>query len=811
MPEGAAAPAEGAPKKEQKPKEPKAKKEKKGGGDAAVNTDHIPVFCSERQKVFERLWEKQQEEYGEKAKDIKVTMPDGKQHDAVAWKTTPVDIAKKISNSLPDKIFVARVEEAGSRKQLWDLGRPLEEDCSLEFLDWDCAESKQVFWHSSAHILGAAMEIMYDAQLSTGPPQPEEKGGGFFYEADTSSKAVSEGDYAALDGIVKKVTGGKHPFQRLVISKEEALQLFGYNKFKVATLSDKVEDGKTCTVYRCGPLIDPCRGPHVLTTGRVKAIKVYNNSSSYWRNKDTNPTLQRVYGISYPKADLMKQWDERRQTAKEMDHRRTGTRQGLWMFHDLSPGSAFWHPRGARIYNRLMDFVRGEYRKRGFEEVITPNMYNKKLWETSGHWAKYSEDMFRLEVEKELFALKPMNCPGHCLMFAAGRHSYKELPIRFADFGVLHRNELAGALSGLTRVRRFQQDDAHIFCLRDQLVQEIAKALEFVEYVYKVFGFKFHLALSTRPETRIGSAEIWDDAESRLERSLNMFCGMGKDGDGMVEDPHRPGETFHFSGTEEDVKKVKKLMDDKGEDCPVRYIWKLNEGDGAFYGPKIDIRVEDAMLRLHQLGTVQLDFNLPQRFDLTYDDGKKKEALNYDGETLVTPAATFFEPSEENPMVSKDGYLRSRCVKGNEAKALLEESRKPRPVMIHRAILGSLERCVAILAEHWKGNWPFWVSPRQAIVIPISHNFDDYARQVKDQLYGSGFDVDMDIGSNTLDKKVREAQVARYNFILVVGEKDKDAGGATVRTRDNKQHGMKTLDEILAWWTGLVREKPLDL
>lgn len=792
-------------------KKPKQKKEKKaGGGGAQVNADHRPVFCADRERLFDQLWQQQQQEFEKRGRDITVTLIDGKRKEAVAWKTTPMDIAKALSNSLAEKIVLARVNN-----ELWDLGRPFEDDCTLELLDWESPESKYVFWHSSAHILGAAMEIMYDAQLSTGPPQPEEKGGGFFYEADTPGKMVSEGDYDALDGLVKKVTTGKHPFQRLVVSKEEALKLFDYNKFKVATLSDKVEDGTTCTVYRCGPLIDPCRGPHVLNTGRVKAMKVHNNSSSYWRNKDTNPSLQRVYGISFPKADLMKQWDEKRQAAKEMDHRRTGTRQGLWMFNDLTPGSCFWYPRGARVYNRLMDFMRQQYRTRGFEEVITPNMYNKKLWETSGHWAKYSEDMFRLEaVEKETYALKPMNCPGHCLMFGSQRHSYKELPIRYADFGVLHRNELAGALTGLTRVRRFQQDDGHVFCTPSQLVKEMAKALEFVEYVYKVFGFKFHLAMSTRPETRIGSAEIWDAAEDRVERSLNMFCGLGKDGDGIIEDPYHPGEKFHFTGSDVDVKKAKKLMEDK-PDCGIRYTWKINKGDGAFYGPKIDIRVEDKMGRPHQLGTVQLDFNLPKRFNLTYDDGKPAEALKYNGEDLITPSATIFEPSEENPMVSVDGYLKSRCVKGEEAKEILIESKKPRPVMIHRAILGSLERCIAILSEHWAGKWPFWVSPRQAIVIPISHNFDEYAREVKDFLYGAGFDVDMDVGDNTLDKKVREATVAQYNFILVVGEKDKDAGGATVRTRekidDKNIHGTKTLAEITEWWSALVREKPQDI
>ncbi|EDL82978.1 threonyl-tRNA synthetase, isoform CRA_b [Rattus norvegicus] len=413
-------------------------------------------------------------------------------------------------------------------------------------------------------------------------------------------------------------------------------------------------------------------------------------------------TLQRIYGISFPDPKLLKEWEKFQEEAKNRDHRKIGRDQELYFFHELSPGSCFFLPKGAYIYNTLMEFIRSEYRKRGFQEVVTPNIFNSRLWMTSGHWQHYSENMFSFEVEKEQFALKPMNCPGHCLMFDHRPRSWRELPLRLADFGVLHRNELSGALTGLTRVRRFQQDDAHIFCAMEQIEDEIKGCLDFLRTVYSVFGFSFKLNLSTRPEKFLGDIEIWNQAEKQLENSLNEF-----------------GEK-----------------------------WELNPGDGAFYGPKIDIQIKDAIGRYHQCATIQLDFQLPIRFNLTY--------VSHDGDD------------------------------------------KKRPVIVHRAILGSVERMIAILTENYGGKWPFWLSPRQVMVVPVGPTCDEYAQKVRQEFHDAKFMVDIDLDPGcTLNKKIRNAQLAQYNFILVVGEKEKASGTVNIRTRDNKVHGERTVGETV--------------
>ncbi|MEE6457979.1 hypothetical protein FKM82_000132 [Ascaphus truei] len=494
----------------------------------------------------------------------------------------------------------------------------------------------------------------------------------------------------------------KQQFERLEVTKETLLEMFKYNKFKCRILNEKVNT-PTTTVYRCGPLIDLCRGPHVRHTGKIKTLKIHKNSSTYWEGKSDMETLQRVYGISFPDPKMLKEWEKFQEEAKNRDHRKIGKEQELYFFHELSPGSCFFLPKGAYIYNQLIDFIRTEYRKRGFQEVVTPNIYNSKLWQTSGHWQHYSDNMFSFEVEKEIFALKPMNCPGHCLMFDNRPRSWRELPLRMADFGVLHRNELSGALTGLTRVRRFQQDDAHIFCAMEQIEEEIKSCLDFLRTVYNVFGFSFKLNLSTRPEKFLGDIEVWNEAEKQLENSLKEF-----------------GEK-----------------------------WELNPGDGAFYGPKIDIQIKDAIGRYHQCATIQLDFQLPIRFNLTY-------VSSHEGDD------------------------------------------KKRPVIIHRAILGSVERMIAILAENYGGKWPLWLSPQQVMVVPVGPTCEEYAQKVREQFHHAGLmtEVDLDPGC-TLNKKIRNAQLAQYNFILVVGEKEKASATVNIRTRDNKVHGERTVAETI--------------
>ncbi|XP_022620518.1 threonine--tRNA ligase, cytoplasmic [Seriola dumerili] len=680
-------------------KEGGKKKAKGAAGDSGARAELSPPpqYIDERLTLYAKLKAEHEALLAERAaknsRAIKVTLPDGKVVEAESWKTTPYQVACGISQGLADNTVIAKVNNG-----VWDLDRPLEDDCSLQLLKFDDEEAQAVYWHSSAHILGEAMEKVYGGCLCYGPPIEN----GFYYDMFLeNNEGVSSNDFPCLENLCKKIIKEKQPFERLEIKKETLLEMFKYNKFKCRILNEKVTT-PTTTVYRCGPLIDLCRGPHVRHTGKIKALKIHKNSSTYWEGKADMETLQRIYGISFPDTKMLKEWEKFQEEAKNRDHRKLGREQDLFFFHDLSPGSCFFLPKGAFIYNTLIEFIRSEYRKRGFQEVVTPNMYNSKLWQTSGHWQHYSENMFSFEVEKETFALKPMNCPGHCLMFDHRPRSWRELPIRMADFGVLHRNELSGALTGLTRVRRFQQDDAHIFCSMDQIEEEIKGCLDFLRTVYGVFGFTFKLNLSTRPEKFLGDPEVWDQAEKQLENSLNDF-----------------GEK-----------------------------WVLNQGDGAFYGPKIDIQIKDAIGRYHQCATIQLDFQLPIRFNLTF--------VSHDGDD------------------------------------------KKRPVIIHRAILGSVERMIAILTENYGGKWPLWLSPRQVMVVPVGPTCEEYAQKVKQEFHNSGFmtDVDLDPGC-TLNKKIRNAQLAQYNFILVVGEKEKTSNTVNVRTRDNKVHGEHSVEACI--------------
>uniref|UniRef100_A0A8C4IGQ5 threonine--tRNA ligase n=1 Tax=Dicentrarchus labrax TaxID=13489 RepID=A0A8C4IGQ5_DICLA len=593
----------------------KEKKQDKGQGGGGVK-EPWPGYIAERLSLYQQLKSESdalQEKKAADSKPITVELPDGRKVAGKAWLTTPYQLACDISQGLADNAVISRVNG-----ELWDLDRPLEQDCSLEILRFDNEDAQAVYWHSSAHILGEAMERFYGGCLCYGPPIEN----GFYYDMFLDGqKGVSSAEFGDLETLCKTVVKEKQPFERLEISKETLLKMFKYNKFKCRILNEKVTT-PTTTVYRCGPLIDLCRGPHVRHTGKIKAMKIYKNSSTYWEGRSDMETLQRIYGISFPDSKMLKEWE-----------------------HDI-------------------------------------------------------------------FALKPMNCPGHCLMFSHRPRSWRELPLRLADFGVLHRNELSGTLTGLTRVRRFQQDDAHIFCTMDQIESEMKGCLDFLRCVYDVFGFSFQLHLSTRPEKYLGDIAVWNQAEKQLENSLNEF-----------------GEP-----------------------------WKLNPGDGAFYGPKIDIKIKDAIGRYHQCATIQLDFQLPIRFNLTF--------------------------------VGKDG------------------DDKARPVIIHRAILGSVERMIAILTENYAGKWPLWISPRQVMLVPVNPSCEDYAKRLCKQFTEAGFMADADLDSSCLlNKKIRNAQLAQYNFILVVGEKEKMTNGVNVRTRDNKVHGELSVAEVLARLTLLKQSR----
>uniref|UniRef100_A0A8C5L7N3 Threonine--tRNA ligase, mitochondrial n=1 Tax=Jaculus jaculus TaxID=51337 RepID=A0A8C5L7N3_JACJA len=636
-----------------------------------------PHGLAERRGLFEELWTAQVKRLAsmaqKKPQTIKISLPGGQKVDAVAWNTTPYQLAQQISLTLADTAVAAQVNG-----ELYDLERPLETDCDLRYLTFDSPEGKAIFWHSSAHVLGAAAEQLLGAVLCRGPSTEC----GFFHDFFLGKERTVRGsDLTALERICQEIAAAAQPFRRLVASKDQLRQLFKDNHFKLQLIEEKVT-GPTATVYGCGTLIDLCRGPHLRHTGQIGGLKLLTSSSSLWSLSEAPETLQRVSGISFPTAELLRGWEVQREEAELRDHRRIGKEQELFFFHELSPGSCFFLPRGTRVYNALVAFIRAEYARRGFSEVKTPTLFSTKLWEKSGHWEHYRKDMFALQSPdpnsnsqsghaKGTLALKPMNCPAHCLMFAHRPRSWRELPVRLADFGVLHRAEASGSLGGLTRLWGFQQDDAHIFCTLDQLEAEIRGCLDFVRCVYAVLGFSFRLALSTRPSGFLGEPSLWDQAE------------------------------------------------------------------------RIDVHLHDALGRPHQCGTIQLDFQLPLRFK-----------LHYKGQA---------------------GAL--EC-----------------PVLIHRAVLGSVERLLGVLAESCGGKWPLWLSPFQVMVIPVGTEQEEYARQVQQCLQAAGLvsDLDADPGL-TLGRRVRRAQLAHYNFQFVVGQKEQSKRTVNVRTRDNRRLGERDL------------------
>merc|ERR1712062_418332 len=689
----------------EKKKKQQLKEESKAARPAVKELVPPPNFLAEREALWTRCKAEQDEWLAaQKREPITITLPDGKEISGESWSSTPYDIAAGISKGLADNSVVAKVNG-----ELWDLDRPLEGSCTLSLIKFDDDEGKAVFWHSSAHVLGEAMERVYGGQLCYGPPIEN----GFYYDMFSDEYRVSDSDFKVLDGIVKKISKEKQPFERLEMKKSDLLEMFKYNQFKLRILNERVKTDTT-TVYKCGSLIDLCRGPHVRHTGKIKAMEITKNSATYWEGKADAESLQRIYGVSFPDTKQLKEWRQFQEEAAKRDHRKLGKEQDLFFFHELSPGSCFFQPKGALIYNKLVQFIREEYWKRGFQEVISPNIYNAKLWQTSGHWDHYAENMFKIDVEKEQFGLKPMNCPGHCLIFDHGIRSWRDLPLRMADFGVLPRKELSGALTGLTRVRRFQQDDAHIFCMPEQIKEEMRGALDFLQHIYSTFGFSYQLKLSTRPESFLGDVEVWNEAEKMISDSLDS-AGLP---------------------------------------------WILNPGDGAFYGPKIDITLMDALRRQHQCATIQLDFQLPIRFNLNYID---------------------------------------------------EKGEKKHPVIIHRAILGSVERMVAVLLESFGGKWPFWLSPRQAMVVPFAAPFNYYAQTVQKQLKEEGFMCEANVdNTETMNKKVRNAQIAQFNFIFVVGEKEQANGTVNVRTRDNKVHGERSLEQIRKVFGELAEKRILN-
>ncbi|XP_035020079.2 threonine--tRNA ligase 1, cytoplasmic isoform X5 [Hippoglossus stenolepis] len=654
----------------------------------------VSPVLSERLQVFESLIEKRgiKKRVEASEKPLSIRLADGRTVKGKAGVTTPLFVAQSV------RVKGALVSKVNG--ELWELGQPLEADCELQLLGFDTVEGKQAAWRTAACVLGGVLGGVFDAEVCREGASEH----GFYCDHLKDNSALSLSD---VEDRCKEAGALKLPLSRLLLNVEEVRELFQSSNLRLQLVEEQM-NGPTVAVYRCGDSIGVCTGPLLPHTGFLKAFKMLQLSPVTLANQTESSGLMRLFGVAFPGEKDKAEWEKEQEEARRRDHRRIGTDQELFFFNDVSPGSCFFLPKGAHIYNRLTDFIKSEYQRRGFTEVMTPTLYSTALWERSGHWEHYSENMFTVTSEgSQTYALKPMNCPAHCLMFEQRVRSWRELPLRWADFGALHRNELSGALGGLTRVRRFCQDDAHIFCTPEQLEEEIVACLDFVRNVYQVFGFSFHCLLSTRPTPCLGEPEQWDSAEQQLERSLQHF-----------------GER-----------------------------WELNPGDGAFYGPKIDIQIRDAIGRQHQCATIQLDFQLPIRFDLQY--------------------------------VGRDGQLH-------------------RPVMIHRAVLGSLERMIAILAENFGGKWPLWLSPAQVTVIPVGGNNASYAKQVVRQFREAGFMADFsDDEGATLNKKIRSAQLAQYNYIFVVGDKESESGTVSVRSRRGKQLGRRPSEEVLKSLTQL--------
>jgi len=634
---------------------------------------------------------------------IRVTLPDGATREYPAG-TTPQQIAESIGPRLAQAALAAKVNG-----KVTDLTRPLAADAEVEILTTESPEGLEVLRHSTAHLMAQALKRLHPGtKLAIGPVVGER----FFYDVECP-KALSEEDFAEIEAEMRRIVEEDLPIRREEIGKAEAIALFEGmgEQFKLEILED-LNDGEI-SVYRQGEFVDLCRGPHVPSTGRIKAFKLLSVAGAYWRGDSSRPMLQRIYGTSFPSAKELEAYLHRLEEAARRDHRRLGPALGLYSFHEEAPGFAFWHPKGQILYRTLENFSRELQEKRGYQEVATPWILRSTLWERSGHWQHYRENMFVMEYEGETLAVKPMNCPNHCLLYKEQTRSYRDLPLRIAEYGPLSRYELSGTLHGLMRVRGLHQDDAHLFVREDQIESEIAGVLELFDEVYSTLGMSYTIKLSTRPDDFMGSIETWDRAEAALARALEK------------------------AGRE----------------------YEINPKDGAFYGPKLDFFVKDALDRVWQCATVQLDYQFPEKFDLTYVDADGTEK---------------------------------------------------RPVMIHRAIMGSLERFIGILVEHFGGAFPTWLAPVQVRVIPIGEAHLEYARQVARELREAGLRVEVDARNEKVGYKIRDAQVQKVPYMLVVGDKEASGGTVSVRSRSLGELGSMSVAELKEQLVAEVASKALE-
>ena len=613
---------------------------------------------------------------------IKVTLPDNSVKEYIEGILVR-DVTKDISNGLYRQAVGAVVNG-----KVMGYIEPLTEDCDFRVVKFDDPEGKEIFWHTTSHVMAAAIKQLWpDTKFAIGPAISD----GFYYDMETDHRFVPE-DLEKIEEKMLEIAKDDKKMVRLEVSRDEALKMFKEEgqDYKVELINDLAED-ELITLYKMGDVFtDLCRGPHLESTKKIKAVKLKTIAGAYWRGDSDRQMLQRIYGISFEKAKQLEEWEELQKEIERRDHRKIGREMDLFSFHEEGPGFPFFHPNGMILMNELLDWWRDVLEERGYGEIKTPLIMNEELWHRSGHWDHYKENMYFTKIDEEDYAIKPMNCPGSVLTYASNQHSYRDLPIRLAEFGQVHRHELSGTLHGLFRVRTFTQDDAHVYCLPSQIKDEVYKMIDLADLLYSTFGFKYSLELSTRPDDYMGELADWDFAEEQLKAAL----------------------------------------EERGID------YELNPGDGAFYGPKIDFHLLDAAKREWQCGTIQLDFQLPQNFDLTYVD---------------------------------------------------ENGEKQRPVMLHRALLGSVERFIGVLTEHFAGRFPLWLNPEQVVIIPVSDKFLDTAEDLRKEIKEAGFRVSIDERSEGVGYKIRQAQLMRANYMLVVGEKEEESKLLTVRNRDGEE------------------------
>lgn len=610
--------------------------------------------------------------------------------------TTPAEIAKSIGAGLYKSVCCAKVDG-----DLCDLRTPLEKDCKVELLTFDNVDGQKTFWHTASHVLAQAVKRLYpNAKCAIGPAVDN----GFYYDFDVE-KPFSEEDLRKIEEEMKKIIKEDLPIERFELPREEAIKLMEEHEepYKVELIKE-LPEGEIISFYKQGEYTDLCRGPHLPSTGCVKAVKLLNSSGAYWRGDEHNKMLQRIYGISFPKQSELDEYINMIEEAKKRDHRKLGKELDLFFFDETAPGMAYWLPKGFTMMNILIDMWRKIHKENGYQEFSGPQLNSSVLWKTSGHWDHYKDDMFVLvDSDGNEQALKPMNCPNAIKVYQTKLRSYKDLPLRFNDIDVIHRNEKSGQLNGLFRVRMFRQDDAHNFICEDQIGSEIKNIISIAKKLYGIFGLDFELTLSTRPDDYMGELALWDKAEANLREVLDEICGKDN--------------------------------------------YRINEGDGAFYGPKIDIKMKDCLGREWQMGTVQVDFQLPLRFNMSYID--------------------------------KDGE-------------------KKTPILIHRALFGSFERFIGIITEHFAGKFPTWLAPVQVKVMPISDHQKEYAENLVKKLEAEGFRVELDEREEKIGYKIREAQLQKIPYMLILGDKEVEANAVGVRSREVGDIGAMNVDEFIA-------------